>query len=291
MAIADAVVGYIREHGWQEPLARVAGLAHDMDKLLAYQEASPGVWVKRKDATHHNTFSAYLVAQQPEFSKLGEEDQHVLTMALRYYHHPGKIPRNVPDRVERLIAAIRSADSHVIQSEKVAGITNARESSMTNELIDAALNRFLSNANINDIRGNSSPAGWTKEALDMVVIPMSRLIESLGEFLPPELSRQLQLSAETRSFRHPAIPVILDSLTRTHLLLTVYKDKESKTGLFDVKVGLKLWKASVLLDKDQISELAPGAAAKWGNTDWNIRVQRPTLDRTQGEGEEPEGED
>jgi len=67
------------------------------------------------------------------------------------------------------------------------------------------------------------------------------------------------------------------------LLLTVYKDKESKTGLFDVKVGLKTWKASVLLDKDQISELAPGAASKWGNTEFNIRVQRPTVDRSQDE--------
>ena len=289
MAIASAVVAYIRERGWNEPLARVAGLAHDMDKLLAYQETSPGSWAKRKDATHHNTFSAYLVAQQPEFANLDADDQLVLTLALRYYHHPEKLPRNVPDRVERLIGAIRTADSLVIQSEKVAGIANARESSMTNDLMDAAISRFLANANINDTRGNSSPAGWTKDALEMVVVPMSRLIESLGEFLPGELARQLQLGAETRSFRHPAIPVILESLTRSHLLLTVYKDKESKMGLFDVKVGLKTWKASVLLDKDQISELAPGAASKWGNTEFNIRVQRPTVDRSQDEETNAEG--
>ena len=291
LAIAGAVVAYIRERGWNEPLARVSGLAHDLDKLLAYQEKSPGEWVKRKGATHHNTFSAYLVAQQPEFALLDADDKHVLIMALRYYHHPEKLPRHTHERAERLIAAIRHADGNVIRAEKVSGVVAAREASTTKDLLDAALERLVAHANINDVRGIGNAAGWTKDALEMVVIPMSRLIESIGEFLPGELARQLQLGVETRSFHHPAIPVIREALVRQRILMTEYKDKATVSGMFDVKVGMKVWKSCVLLDKDRLSDLVPTVVPKWGTTDFKVRVLRPTLDKNQSEGESDEAGD
>ena len=288
LSIANAVVAYYRDRDLNEPLARVAGLAHDIDKLLAYQEKAPGVWVKRKDATHHNTFSAFVVAQQPEFALLDQDDKHVLTIALRYYHHPDKLPQHTHERIERLINAIRHADGNVIRSEKVSGVDAAREASSTSGLLDAALEKLLASANINDIHSTGIAWGWTKDALDVVVMPMSRLIESIGTFLPGELARQLQLGVETRRFDHPSIPVLLEALSRNNLLVNEYKDKTSATGLFDVKVSTKLWKSCVLLTKDRLEEIIPTTVPKWGNTTFTVRVLRATADKRQAEDEELE---
>lgn len=287
IAISKTLVEYMQMKGWPEPLARVAGLAHDLDKLLAYQEKSPGVWVKRKNATHHNTYSAYLVQQQPEFLALDEEDRFTLTMALRYYHHPKLLPKNAGDRVENLITALRHADGQTIQNEKAAGIEQARAGSKTHTTLRMAIEKFLSSADINSHKGGHNAAGWTKEGLEYVVIPMSGLVERLGEFVPNELARQLQLNVDSRNFHHPATPLLLDALTDLGLLLTKVKDMETVTGRFDVKVGIKDWKACVLLDKDQISEILPLTVPKWGNTaHGGIRVKGPAVDKN-----EPEKED
>ncbi|MBM5458963.1 HD domain-containing protein [Pseudomonas sp. P66] len=286
-AISRAIAEYMHHKGWEEPLARVAGLAHDVDKLLAYQEKEPGQWVKRKDATHHNTFSAYLIRQQPEFKALPEEDQFTLTMALRYYHHPGSLPTNAGERVERLISAIRHADGKTIQSEKAAGIANAQAASNTIALVALAIEKFLTAADINGYRGGQA-AGWTKDAYEYVIIPMSGVIESIGEFLPNELLRQLQLGVDSRNFKHPSVPVIRDALNSLGLLMSKVKDLESPTGMFDVKVGVKVWRACVLLDKDRISELLPTTVPKWGTTMYGmVKIQKPTLDKSHAEDEEP----
>lgn len=288
VAISQAVVEYMHIKGISDPLARVAGLAHDLDKLLAYQEKAPGEWVKRKDATHHNTYSAYLVRQQPEFAALEPEDQFALTMALRYYHHPTLLPTNAGDRVERLITAIRHADGKVIQSEKAAGVADAQAGSKTLEMVSAALEKFLDAADINGHRGGHNATGWTKDAFEYVIIPMSTLIESLGEHLPNELARQLQLNVETRNFNHPSIPVICNALKHLGLLMEAVKDKQTSTGMFDCKVGVKLWRACVLLDKDRISELMPTIVPKWGATKHGqIRVIKGSTSKNDTDEEAP----
>lgn len=281
--LSKAVVSYMKERGWDEPLARVAGLGHDLDKLLAYQEKKPGEWVKRKDATHHNTYSAYLVAQQPEFELLPPEDQFALTMALRYYHHPKLLPVNAGERVERLISAIRHADGVVIQSEKSAGIVNAQDGQNTSSILESALEQFFVIADINGYQGSHNAAGWTKDALEFVIIPMSRIIETIGQFVPPELARQLQLSVETRNFSHPATQVLIDLMSSLQLLMPQHKGVVSPTGRWDVKIGMKQFKACVLLDKDRISEMVPTVVPKWGMTNYDVKVQKPTLDKMQGD--------
>ena len=286
IAISKVVSAYMRDKGWTEPLARVAGLAHDLDKLLAYQEKGQGVWVKRKDATHHNTYSAYLVAQQPEFKLLPTDDQFTLTMALRYYHHPQMLPKNAGVRCERLLQAIRHADGTVIKTETDGGIEAAKKAPNTTDLVAEAIDRFLQEADINGYMGGHLPAGWTKDALSFVVVPMSKLIETLGQYLPVELSRQLQLNVDSRNYGHQAIPVIQDALKKLDLLLLEHKEKVSKTGLFDVMVGVKKWQACVLLDKEKIAEMIPTIFPKWGMTAFAIKRINPTVDKADSEDDE-----
>ncbi|EMZ43664.1 hypothetical protein LT17_06290 [Pseudomonas aeruginosa] len=288
LAIAKEVLSYLKRQNVQEPLAYLAGLSHDLDKLLAYAEKAPGQWVKNKDATHHNTYSAYIVRQMPEFAKLQPEDQNVLTLALRYYHHPAMLPVSSGPRVEKLVQALRHADGFVIRAEKQDGIRAAKESSQTEELIREAILKFVGEANINKFRATGEAEGWTKDAMEFVIIPMSRILESIGSHLPLELSRQLQMGVDTRTFTHPAIPVMLETLEGMGLLLHSYNHHDSPSGLFDVKIGVINFNACVLLDKETLQELLPGVVDRWGMANYKIQVRRPTRD---GGAEEESGGD
>ncbi|HGN1512390.1 HD domain-containing protein [Pseudomonas sp.] len=278
MAIAKEVRSYMKRQQVQEPLAYLAGLAHDLDKLLAYTEKSPGKWAKNKDATHHNTYSAYIVRQLPEFMNLSPEDQNVLTLALRYYHHPAMLPVHSGPRVEKLIQALRMADGFVIRAEKQDGIRAAKESNQTDELIREALLKLLNEANINNFRETGNAEGWTKDAMEFVIIPMSGILEAIGAHLPVELSRQLQMGVDTRTFTHPAIPMMLETLEGMRLLIHSYNQHDSASGLFDVKIGVVNFNACVLLDKEKIQELVPGLVERWGMSTYKIHIRRPTRD-------------
>jgi hypothetical protein len=195
------------------------------------------------------------------------------------------LPINAGERVERLVSAIKHADGNVIQAEKASGIVNAQAASNTATILESAIEQFLSMADINAYQRSHNAAGWTKDALEFVIIPMSRVIEEIGQFIPNDLSRQLQLNVDTRNFNHPAIPVLKEALDKLGLLLLKNKGLESPTALWDVKIGMKQFKACLLLDKDRISEMVPTIVPKWGMAAYDIKVLRPTLDKMQNDAE------
>jgi hypothetical protein len=276
ITISQAIVEYVNEKNWVEPLARIAGLAHDMDKLLAYT-CKDGVWSKTKDCTHHNSYSAYIVSNMPEFSLLSDEDKAVLTLSLRYYHHPQMLPLDSGPRVERLVQALRHVDGFVIRNEKKAGIAEAQAGERTPQLLEAALNETIADLNINNYKVQGQAGGWTKDAFEYVIVPMSTILENIGTHLPQALSRQLQVSVDTRSFHHPAIGLILETLERMDLLMREHKDLVSESGLFDVKIGVSSFRACTLLNKQRLEDLLPATATKWGMSQYKIVVQKASV--------------
>jgi hypothetical protein len=284
LAISKAIVEYVNEKKWTEPLARIAGMAHDMDKLLAYS-CKDGVWSKTKDCTHHNSYSAYIVSNMPEFSLLGDEDKAVLTLTLRYYHHPLMLPIDSGPRVERLVQALRHVDGFVIRNEKKAGIEEAQAGERTPQLLEAALNDTIADLNINNYKLQGQAGGWTKDAFEYVIIPMSTILENIGAHLPQALSRQLQVSIDTRSFHHPAIGLILETLERMGLLMREQKDLFSETGLFDVKIGVSSFRACTLLNKQRLEDMLPTTTIKWGMSQYKIVVQKASVSAKSDDGD------
>ncbi|WGK63361.1 hypothetical protein QAO71_17620 (plasmid) [Halopseudomonas sp. SMJS2] len=287
--ISNAVVKYMRDRGWDEPVAKVAGLAHDMDKLLAYSRKGKG-WVKNRSCTHHNTYSAFIVSNQPEFlnigddkeitgyHKLGDDDRTTLVLALRYYHHPEMLPNDASLRVERLVQALRHVDGQVIASEKRSGIEQAKEAEGTYSLLHTALLETIRELNINAYLGTGRAGGWTKDAVEFVIVPMSTILEFIPPHLPTQLSRQLQVTVETKSYHHPAIPMLLESLEQMGLLMHQYKEMTSEKGLFDVRIGVQTFTACVLLNKEPLAEMLPTIVTKWGMTQYGIKIRKPTVD-------------
>lgn len=289
LSISKAVVKYMHDRDWDEPTAKVAGLAHDMDKLLAYTKKGKD-WVKNRNCTHHNSYSAFVVANQPEFLKreddenlpeswkLGDDDRTTLVLALRYYHHPEMLPNDASQRVERLVQALRHVDGQVIAAEKKSGIEQAKEAEDTYSLLHAALLETIRDLNINAYLGTGRAGGWTKDAVEFVIIPMSTILEFIPPHLPTQLSRQLQVTVETKSYHHPAIPILLQSLDQMGLLMYQYKEMTSDKGLFDVRIGVQTFTACVLLDKTPLAEMLPTVVTKWGMTHYGLKIRKPTLD-------------
>ncbi|HDS1721530.1 HD domain-containing protein [Pseudomonas putida] len=289
LSVATKVQEYYKERRRVEPLAAVAGLAHDLDKLLAYKR-SGDKWVKNVSATHHNKYAAYIVSTQPEWRELPEDDRNTLVLALRYYHDPDNLPIGASNRTEALILALRMCDGYAIKEEKAAGVQTLNDDQL--EAIEKALLDTISELNINGyLSKNGHAGGWTTPALEYFLTPMSTVLELLGKHLPAELNRKLQLDHETRTFKHPAAKLISDRLNKLGLLMTTYKTLSSDIGLYDCRIGSARFTSVLLLNKDELEKLLPGLNEKWGTAAYRIRIVKPTEDNSvQGDSdiEEPE---
>ena len=283
-AVSVKVREYFQKIGRKEPLAELAGLAHDLDKLLAYKETADG-WVKNVKATHHNRFAAYIVSTQPEFRHLPAEDQNTLVLALRYYHDPDQLPIGTTLRTEQLVNALRISDGYTIQEEKAAGIESIEEESL--EIINTALQHTIKELNINSyISSNEHAGGWTTPALEYVLIPMSTVLEKIGKHLTSTLVRKLQLDHETRTFSHPAASLIVQQLKSKGLLMESYKEFSSEDGLYDCRIGNTRFRAVLMVEKRALENELPGLAAKWESCKYRIRITGATKDNTlQGESD------
>ncbi len=285
--VARKVKVVMHRIGKVDPLTTLVGLAHDLEKLVAYKRNGTN-WVKNSKATHHNTYSAYIVRHLPSFKLLDKDDQHVLTMVLRYYHHPAQLPLNSGERVENLMRALREADGWGLREEREKGVAAAKDNPNTQSLLSDAITQFFSDADINRFKGGQFADGWTVHAVEYVAVPNSTLLEKLHKFLPLELTKQLNLNVETRRFGHVATEVIRETFRAMGLLIEEHKDIVSPTGLFDMKVGQKTFSACFLLNKDGLQELLPTTVPKWGNSQHGLKVRRATLASVGEEDEDDE---
>lgn len=278
LSVAKKVQAYFAERGKVEPLAQIAGLAHDLDKLLAYKK-NGDTWGKNVNATHHNKYAAYIVSTQPEFRELPEEDRNILVLALRYYHDPENLPIGASNRTETLIQALRMCDGYAIKEEKAAAVESLTDEQM--ESIEKALLDTICELNINGYLNKAGHAGgWTTPALEYVITPMSTVLELLGKHLPVDLNRKLQLDHETRTFTHPASRLVSQRLNQLGLLMTSYKSFESEHGLYDCRIGSTRFRAVLMIQKQELEKLRPGLQEKWGAAAYRVRITSATADNT-----------
>lgn len=284
LTVAKKVQAYFNDQGKKEPVALLAGLAHDMDKLLAYKRGENG-WVKNVGATHHNKYSAYIVSTQPFFQELPEDDRNTLVLALRYYHDPENLPLGATHRTENLIKALRICDGLAIKAEKVAGVVNLSEEQLAS--ISKAILDTISELNINGYLNKTGHAGgWTTPALEYVLIPISTVLEHMGKHLPVELNRKLQLDHETRTYAHPAAKLVCQQLDQLGLLMLSYKTFTSPSGLYDARIGTVSFSAGLLLQKAVLATLLPGLQEKWDTSPYRVRIMGGTKDiRAQGKSD------
>lgn len=109
------------------PLLLLAGLAHDLGKLLAYApipgqetQAVSGPLLRVTEVRHtHDTEGARLLRQIPEVMALPIHDRNALIAAVGHYHHPFGLPNAawVDDRIRSLTELLAHTDIEVGRME------------------------------------------------------------------------------------------------------------------------------------------------------------------------------
>lgn len=251
-----------------EPLIVIAGLAHDLDKIVAYKKIK-GAW--RTLATHHHQYSAHVISSLKEFKDLPREDRITLTQALKYYHHPDRLPISSPQRIEKLISALRYADGLSTANEQKSSKTVTEEES---NQVFAAILAALDSLNINNYLGRGSrPGGWTTPAIDYVAIVADTFVSETAAHMPTQLVLKTSMSVSgPRGVDHPGIALAIKVMKEKGLLKLATHSISSESGLFLIKAGVKEFSNTLLIDKMKIDELLPGLPDRWGTTPYAPRV-------------------
>ncbi len=99
-----------------DPLAPLCALLHDIGKIECYQivDGTPTEVKKR-----HDEEGAKILATLSEFRALSKEERNAMSVAVGYYHHPGSIPLNQPDRPRAL--AVFTLEADMLAGKKEGG--------------------------------------------------------------------------------------------------------------------------------------------------------------------------
>lgn len=278
----------------QDPLARVAGFAHDLGKLIAYRRDPkvPNGW--KVEIAAHDQMSANLVRLLPEYAALPEEEQLVLRYVLKYYHAPLHVPAHAPNRVRVLIQKLRLADSLVTNENQQRPAELVGDDKVVQTVADTLI-ELIPNLNINQYRPAEHPEGFTGEAFDYCAVLEYPLRLGLSAHMRDEKTVQrLALRTEKKKGQdHPAAPVIHKALRQTGLLIETYEGVTPANGRFAVRSGKSLFRDCFLLDRTKIEKMYPEAITVWGKIPpykLNVDLAATTRDeaKTPGPAQAPE---
>lgn len=248
-----------------DTVARVVGLAHDLGKLLAYKKnpKKAGAWMI---VTHtHAQLSANLVRLMPEYNRLSDDDKITIRFVLKFYHTPELLPGDATQRVRNLMQKLRLADSLTANEAQKRPEQLVGDEHVVQVVADTIL-EVLPNLNINLVRPNEKPDGFTGEAFDFVAIMEWPIRRGLSTAMQDEsLVRALALRTDrARGKPHPAAGVILKALLRTDLLLSSYGGVTPPDGRFSIKSGQQRFDAVFLFDRSKLEALYPEYIKHWG---------------------------
>jgi hypothetical protein len=104
-----------------DPLALLTAFAHDIGKVVCYEQRNGGVVEVRK---HHDTEGAKLLRAMPEVMKLPWPDRSALLLAVEYYHKPMALPEAtwIDDRTRSLMELLIAADQETGRREEAGSI-------------------------------------------------------------------------------------------------------------------------------------------------------------------------
>lgn len=254
-------------------LAKVAGLFHDIGKLLAYKNEGTEEQPKwKKIYSIHDRLSAEIVRHLPEFWALDQHDQDCLNHALSFCHSKDDIPNNVSSDAADLIKHLRIADGYGIQADKQHSVDIASTSDAQTS-IKLAIERLIANLNINDFKNKGRADGWTLSSVDYVAVPESNIRTQLGEYLSHDMAYKLQADVPIEHNRkHPLTQGIVMALRDMDLLLEEVSSLKASNGFFNIKVGRRTFKDVVLLDREKLEVEHSELVTLWGDATYSCRI-------------------
>lgn len=270
-----------------DPLARVAGLAHDIGKIVAYKSDPEAAGGWKVVVTNHHTQSANLMRLLPEYNGLSEDDQRVLRYALKYYHTPILAPAQTPPRARLLMQKLRIADGLVTGTENRSVASLAGDKTVVAKIANVIL-EVIPTLNINRVRKDALADGFTGIALDYCAIQESALRSGISTHLQDEaIIQALALRHDKmKGTEHPATAVIHQALRRTGLMLESYQNITPANGRFDVKSGTTTFRGCYLLSRGKLERAYPDEVRSWGEK-WEYQLKILDPNRPRGEHRAP----
>lgn len=111
-----------------DPLIAIVGLVHDIGKIECYQYDEEG---RLTGCRHdHDSTAVRMLARMPEYWELSSEDRQVLSVAVKFYHHPQDTPTEdgllpLDDRLHAIQELLIRADTLASRRERGENATAA----------------------------------------------------------------------------------------------------------------------------------------------------------------------
>jgi hypothetical protein len=105
-----------------DPMIALIGLVHDLGKIECYQYDANGKLIGCR--ADHDSTAVRILARMPEYWELSSEDRLVLSVVVKYYHHPQDTPTEdgelpLDDRLHAVLELLIRADT--LASRREAG--------------------------------------------------------------------------------------------------------------------------------------------------------------------------
>lgn len=142
----------------EDPIIALAGLAHDIGKLVVYKVDRSGAIIDNKEEggntlndddgrVLHDMLGPRVLALMPEYWDLLPRDRAALSMALAHYHHPSAFPldrykRLLDERAAAVMSLLIEAD-RAVSMEEAALPKSVQDAEMEAEQTEAIYNAFV----------------------------------------------------------------------------------------------------------------------------------------------------
>jgi hypothetical protein len=271
LSVTNELIKAARKEGFSDPLLKVIGLAHDIEKILAYKKKD-GKW--KLDATHYHQLGVAVIKSIPSYGFLEESDRVTINRVLRFSHSPEKLPVGSTERQRKLIELLRKADQSQTKKEKASSPGNISIIASEDDNLRDAIFGMIPELNINESIRTGRADGWTLRAHTYVIVIEENLRALLKEKGDADLLSFLNLNIPfSRDGSHPATKAIAETLSREGLLLMKHENITSDSGLFDVRNGSIPFKGVFLLSKEAIKRRYPEIIEKWGSSKYRVVIQ------------------
>lgn len=277
IAVAEQIADALPE----EPLAVIAGLAHDIGKILAYRRGkrADGEEIWERGVRNHSHLSVHIVRCLPEFHRLERTDQQVLIAVLAHAHAPHLIagPKNpskqVEERIRRITDTVRAADGLTTRRDLQSAAAKAEDAAVVTEIADHIAEAIFQ-LNVNRALAEDA----NSEGCALAIHPyVAVLLAPLRERLAPLLRESTQVSLGIRTNAipgqlHPSAPAILEALEQKGWLMRDYGALSSDPPVYAVISGAVELRPVVLLRRDALTKESRDLVARWGESKYPLRV-------------------
>lgn len=298
------------DKGIADPLLQTIGLAHDIEKIVAYRFKNER-WVRV--ASHYHHVGSQLLSDLEGYGELDEGDKRALLWVIKYSHSPEDIPINATDRELMLLDLLRKADglataeeqrfisvkvakSKMAISEKtdqtetddgsnnsIMAVNNSTEGEINGirlddiEAVASVLYSIIENLDINRHRGGMQNEGWYLDGKPYFFVTNTMLLDRLTEVLPQPVCRRYQIGVNNKRGNHPALELVTQALTLSKLVVTNADGMEYPDGICTLKSGNFKFANTRIMPVSTMKTYKPSLIRSWGSTEYPITIiQQPS---------------